>query len=64
MRVSLRKRRDPDNWETKVETLCLQLAVIHYNGLKEVIEDTIPITRQRVWRLNQLRVALGETLPT
>jgi len=40
-----------------------ELAVIHATGKKDVYEDSIPITRAFAWRIDELRQALGETLP-
>ena len=61
--VACRKRRDPDDWTKKVDTVVIDLAVNHANGTKNVYEDSIPVTRTSAWRIDELRKALGETLP-
>jgi hypothetical protein len=63
LKVTLRKRRDPEDQETTVETLVLKMAVVHYSGLKEVIEKSLPVTHKQARRIDQFRVALGEVLP-
>jgi hypothetical protein len=57
------KRRDPEDWTKRVDTLVIELAVIHSNGKKDIYEDSIPITHTFAWRIDELRRALGETLP-
>jgi hypothetical protein len=57
------KRRDPEEWTKRVDTLVIELAVIHAGGRKDVYEDIIPITRTFGWRIDELRRALGEILP-
>src|ERR1700693_3367980 len=61
--VACRKRRDPDDWTKKVDTVVIELAVNHAGGTKDVYEDSIPVTRTSAWRIDELRKALGETLP-
>jgi hypothetical protein len=61
--VKTLKRRDPEEWTKRVDTLVIELAVIHAGGRKDVYEDIIPITRTFAWRIDELRKALGETLP-
>jgi hypothetical protein len=61
--LKIRQRRDPEEWTTRVQTLVLELACIHATGKKDVYEDSIPITRAFAWRIDELRKALGETLP-
>jgi hypothetical protein len=61
--IELGQRRDPESWSTRVDTLIVKLAVIHASGKKDIYEDSIPITRTFAWRLDELRQALGETLP-
>jgi hypothetical protein len=61
--VACRKRRDPDDWTKKVDTVVIELAVIHAGGTKDVYEDSIPVSRTSAWRIDELRKALGETLP-
>jgi hypothetical protein len=57
------RRRDPDEWTKKVDTLVIELAVVHADGTKDIYEDSIPITRTFGWRIDELRQAVGETLP-
>jgi hypothetical protein len=57
------KKRDPEAWENRVDTLIVELAIIHASGKKDVYEDSIPVTRTFAWRLDELRQALGEALP-
>jgi hypothetical protein len=61
--LKIRQRRDPEEWNTRVDTLVIELAVIHAGGKKDLYEDSIPITRASAWRIDELRKALGETLP-
>jgi hypothetical protein len=61
--VACRKRRNSGDWTKKVDTIVIELAVIHARGLKDVYEDSIPVTRTSAWRIDELRKALGETLP-
>jgi hypothetical protein len=61
--LSLHRRRDPEKRGTRVDTLVIELAVIHAGGTKDVYEDSIPVTRTSAWRIDELRKALGETLP-
>jgi hypothetical protein len=63
IRLKIRQRRDPEDWGTRVDTLVIELAVIHATGRKDLYEDSIPITRAFVWRIDELRRALGESLP-
>ena len=52
-----------DDWTKKVDTVVIELAVNHAGGTKDVYEDSIPVTRTSAWRIDELRKALGETLP-
>ena len=52
-----------DDWTKKVDTVVIELAVNHAGGTKDVYEDSIPVTRTFAWRIDELRKALGETLP-
>jgi hypothetical protein len=61
--IKVSKRRDPGAWQERVDTLIVKLAIIHVCGKKDIYEDNIPITRTFAWRLDELRQALGETLP-
>jgi hypothetical protein len=61
--VKTRQRRDPEEWRNRVDTLIIELAVIHAGGPKDIYEDSIPITRTFACRIDELRKALGETLP-
>jgi hypothetical protein len=61
--MKIRKRRDPEEWTIRVDTLVIELACIHADGTKDIYEDSIPITRAFAWRIDELRKALGETLP-
>jgi hypothetical protein len=61
--VACRKRRDPEDRTKKVDTVVIELAVVHSGGTRDVYEDSIPVTRTSAWRIDELRKALGETLP-
>jgi hypothetical protein len=63
MNMKTIKRRDPEEWGNRVDTLVIKLAVIHADGKKDAYEDSIPITLTFALRIDELRQALGETLP-
>jgi hypothetical protein len=63
IKVKTIKRRDPEEWTKKVDTVVIELAVFHSDGKKDFYEDSIPITHTFGWRIDELRKALGEILP-